>query len=263
MAEDPVEASPAVPRKVGGIFITRGMSFGVRDLEISIGPDGESKVNATFHASLDTCPYWLEIASRHARDAMRAHKEVLSAWESDDGDRKATALEAEFTSGMQSVVASAIAVDAFYALVRPHVPIPEAMTRRWRTGRTARHRQIAEVLRRAFHLKPKGTAFLRQNLEQLFRFRDRAVHPPATLEAPVVYAEIGVATEWRFVAFNHHAARNAFPVALSLVAQLSEHRSRPAAIREQLDATRQRVAPLVDEWEQQFGQLYQRQLAST
>jgi hypothetical protein len=36
---------------------------------------------------------------------------------------------------------------------------------------------VTEVLRRGFHLKPKGTKALRDNLKEIYRFRGMAVHP--------------------------------------------------------------------------------------
>jgi hypothetical protein len=98
---------------------------------------------------------------------------------------------------MQAVMAAAIAIDAFYALIQTHVQLPSSLITQWRTIRTARYTQVTEVLRRAFHLKQKGTAALRQNLKEIYRLRDLAVHPSGKIEAPILHPEIDVSVEWR------------------------------------------------------------------
>jgi hypothetical protein len=78
---------------------------------------------------------------------------------------------------MQAIMAAAVAIDAFYSLIQTHVVLPPSLVEQWRTKRTLRYKQVTEVLRRAFHLKPKGVAILRQNLKEINRMRDLAIHP--------------------------------------------------------------------------------------
>jgi hypothetical protein len=103
-------------------------------------------------------------------------------------------------------MAAAIAIDAFYALIQTHVHLPPSIVNKWRTKRTARYSQITEVLRRGFQLKPKGVAALRQNLKEIYRVRDLAVHPSGKVEAPILHPELGVGVEWRFACFSAHNA---------------------------------------------------------
>jgi hypothetical protein len=103
---------------------------------------------------------------------------------------------------MQAVMAAAIALDAFYAILQPHVALPPTLVERWRTGRTARFSQVTEVIRRAFRLKPKGTAELRENLREIYRVRDLAVHPSGKIQAPIYHPELNVGVEWRFAYFR-------------------------------------------------------------
>jgi hypothetical protein len=109
----------------------------------------------------------------------------MIAWGGTDENAKGTALEREFESSMQAIMAAGIAVDAFYAVIKTHAQVPPTLAQKWREKRTPRYSQIAEVLRIAFHLKPKGTAVLRRNLKEIFRFRDLAVHPSGKIEAPL------------------------------------------------------------------------------
>lgn len=118
---------------------------------------------------------------------------------------------------MQAIMAAAIAWDAVYAVLREYVIIPPAMSEKWRNGRTARYSQVAEVVRRAFSLKPKGGELLRKNLKTLYAFRDMAVHPTGKIAAPLLHPELDVGMEWRFVYFR---ARNAEMAVLGAAAML-------------------------------------------
>jgi len=46
---------------------------------------------------------------------------------------------------MQAIMAAAIAVDAFYAMIWTHVDLPPDIANKWRAGRTARYSQVTEV----------------------------------------------------------------------------------------------------------------------
>jgi len=144
------------------------MSITIPSFSIRIRDDGELAGDPiTLHVRFDVCPTWIEVAKRHLDNALNAKDRRNEVWSGKDEDAKAKALEAEFESSMQAIMAAAIAWDAVYAVLREHVVIPPAMSEKWRNGRTARYTQVAEVIRRAFSLKPKGSSLLRQNLKAL------------------------------------------------------------------------------------------------
>jgi hypothetical protein len=148
MPDEANEQPPQPPNNSGGVFISRGMSLQIPAgaLTISMGEDQEPSIKLTaLHVSLDMYPYWLEIALTHLKRAGAAHEEVLTSWKSQDEQRKGSGLEADFVESMQCIAASAIAVDAFYAVVKRHITLPEETIAAWQKKRTARHRQIAEV----------------------------------------------------------------------------------------------------------------------
>ena len=96
-------------------------------------------------------------------------------------------------------------------------------TERWRHGRTARYTQVAEVVRRAFALKPKGAVLLRNNLKELYRYRDLAVHPSGKIQAPLLHPELNVGMEWRFVYFRATNAEIAVSAAAAMLWDLSNN----------------------------------------
>lgn len=230
-----------------GIFISRGMTVAVPPggLTIGISADGNATGNLTLHVRFDVCPTWTELALRHLNDAKVRMKTREVAWAGTNENEKAATLEREFEASMQAVMAAAIAIDSFYALIQTHVQLPPSLVTQWRTKRTARYTQVTEVLRRAFHLKPKGTAALRQNLKEIYRLRDLAVHPSGKIEAPILHPEINVGVEWRFAFFRAHNAELIVNAATWILWELA-HQGQPKEIKiqEYLATLRPRLAEL-------------------
>jgi len=107
---------------------------------------------------------------------------------------------------MPAVMAASTAIEAFYAQIQAHVSLPRGLVNKWRTKRTARYSQVTQVLQRGFQLKPKDVAALQQNLKEIYRLRDLAVHPSGKIQAPILHPELGVGVEWRFAYFRAHNA---------------------------------------------------------
>jgi hypothetical protein len=190
-----------------GVFFSRGMTVSIPVGGLSFTTDGEIGPNVTIHVHYDVCPTWLYLARRHLADAEERKATRIIAWQSEDQDARASSLEKEFESSMQAIMSAAIAIDSFYATLRDKVAIPQQTILAWRKNGTARFKQAAEVLRQAFSLNPRGSVILRQNLKEIFRFRDMAVHPAGNTAAPVLHPELQVGVEWRFDAFRADNAR--------------------------------------------------------
>ena len=75
----------------------------------------------SLHVGYDVVPAWVGIAAKHLDDALAAEAARNAAWASGDEDLKYASLEKEFTASMQCIMATAIALDAFYAVIRPKV----------------------------------------------------------------------------------------------------------------------------------------------
>ena len=242
-----------------GIHVTRSMRLRLSNLALTVGDDG------TIHASdvevdlsIDMYVYWLEVALEHLAAAEIAHTRLLETWTKDD-EASSAALERDCRESMQCIVAAAIAIDAFYAMVGDHVQVAQRTREAWRRNRTPRPKQIAEILKRSFQIGPKSFTQIRSIIIELFGWRDKAVHPVAGYDHPVPYEELHVSTEWRLVAFRAENAKNAVSIALSLIFQLLQ---RPLAkyvtLAEHCAGSVQFVAPLVEQWEAKYGELYVR-----
>ena len=189
------------------IFIMRGVSIGLGPgPHLAIDESGAIKFSAQWEFWYDVAPTWLKLALEQARVADACRRDRIVAWNETDDQRKASALERECTASMQATMSAAIAVDALYASVHPLVALPESQIDTWRRKKTARPVQISETLRRAFKLSQRNAGEVRNNLNQLFKHRDMAVHPKAHLQPAVLHPELGVGIEWRFDAFRSHNA---------------------------------------------------------
>lgn len=207
---------------MAGIYFTRGTAVSIPQFSIYIGEDGKVEKRSqpvSLHLRFDVCPTWIQIATRHLETALAARERRRAAWQNTDEIAKAQTLEDEFEASMQAMMAAAIAWDAVYAVLREYVVVPSELLDTWRKGRTARYSQVAEIVRRAFSLKPKGAALLRANLREVYRCRDMAVHPSGKIEAAVLHPELNLGTEWRFVLFR---AENAETLVLGAAAMLWE-----------------------------------------
>jgi len=137
-----------------GIFLSRGVSLRIANIQMIFGPDGAITMpDPLVQVSLSMTPFWLEIALSHLAAARRSHEAMLGAAARWDEPEIGQALEAEFVAGMQAIVAACTALDALYASVKLHVDLPAETIQAWRGKRTPRYAQVAEVLRRAFKMK--------------------------------------------------------------------------------------------------------------
>ena len=209
---------------MAGNYITRGMTVSIPHFALRISENGELEGDPiTLHVRFDVCPTWIQIAKRHLDAALIAKANRDAVWQGTDEVAKAQALEIEFEASMQAIMAAAIAWDAVYAVLREHVTIPPSTLEKWRNGRTARYTQVAEVTRRAFGLTQKGASMLRDNLKQIYRYRDLAVHPSGKIEAPLLHPELNLGMEWRFVYFRAQNAELAVIAAAAMLWDLAHN----------------------------------------
>lgn len=226
--------------ELSGVFISRGMTIAGG---LSMGPDGQ--LTLVLHARFDVCPTWCELAVRHLAEATARRTELMAVWTGTDEAQKAAAFEREFEASMQAIVSAAIAWDAFYAVVQTYVKLPPSLIQEWRDKRTARYKQVTEVVRRAFKLKPKGTAILRRNLKEIFRLRDLAVHPSGKIQVALPHPELKVGVEWRFAYFRIQNAEMVVNAATGMLWDLA-HTGKPASadLTTYMSALRERLIPI-------------------
>ena len=225
-------------------FVSRAMPIAnpPDGLVIPLGENPKSSGNRPQHSSFDVCPTWLELAIRHLSDAQVARGARVAAWQAADENSKAGALEWEFETAMQSIMASAIAVDAFCAAVQSKLQLPQSLVEQWREKDVPRPAQISEVLRIAFSLTAKEEGNLRRNLGEIFRFRDLAIDPSAKSDALILHPELRVGVEWRFAYFQCENALLIVRATVRLVSELvASGKPKIADVQMYIDALRPRL----------------------
>lgn len=238
------------------VFITEGMSLRIPAGGLVIPVDGSAVPPVKFEVALDTWRYWLKIATGHVDNAVTAHEELLAAHAESDDSAKGSALESEFIYSMQGLSASAFSLEAFYASVDERILPDEELSKRWAKNRTARVVRISETLIRAFKITHAGRMVLLKNLEEVFKFRDYAVHPPARFREPIMHPDLSVGVEWRFIAFTASGSMTATRVALSIIQQcMHAPQSKHEELVKWSQASVARVDAMVSEWERRHGSL--------
>lgn len=216
-----------------------------RRTAMSLGEAAKSATDLIAYVHFDACPSWLELAIRHLSDAQVAQVARAQAWNGEDEDAKAGALQWEFEASVQAIVAAANAIDALCAAVRPKVKLPQLLVEKWREKRTPRHIQAAEVLRRALSLTPRAASALRQNLCEISRFRNLAIDPSGATDAPVLHPELRVGVEWHFAYFRCANALLIVKVALRLILELlASGKPENAEVQAYANALWSRLEPL-------------------
>ena len=224
---------------------TQTVANSADDLVVAIGQDAEPANRPTCHVPFDVCSTWLELAMHHLSDAQVAQGARIETWKDADEPKKTGALEWEFGASIQAIMASGIAVDAFYAAVQSRVHLPQSLIDEWRDKDTPRYIQVSEVMRRAFSLEPKHVSSLRQNLAEIFRFRDLAIDPSGKMDAQILHPELGVGVEWRFAYFRCENALLIVKATLRLIVELAgAGKPKDANLQKYIDALRSSVEPL-------------------
>ncbi len=242
-------------------FLVKGDSLNTSNLTISVRDDGELELEPiTFYTGLDMCLPWLGIAYDHLLMTEKASNALTDAIQRGNDEEVGNTLKLELSSGVQAVIASAIAIDAFYASVKEHVTMPLETAQAWQSSKTARYKQTLEVFRLAFRLDNIEAQQLRKALKRIYYFRDRALHPSSKASALARHSQLGKATNWWYAAFCFRNARMVACFALQIVIRSAGSPRREDYVN--LDLAKYCRAlvistkPLRDAWESQYGVLF-------
>jgi hypothetical protein len=242
-----------------GLFIIKGMQLTVSGFSFRINAEGGIEADPiSVSTDIDLCPYWLNIALGHLLHAEQANNVLIGEREkeTEDPEKIANALETEFTSGMQTIMASAIAIDAYYARIKERIEIIKELSRIWRENKISRDKQIAEVIRIAFPMKNESVKKLRNALKEIFRFRGMAVHPPSGNTQPQLHPEFNKITDWRYVAFRYFNAKAAAGLSLSIISQSAIRPSiKHKDLKPYCDTLLPKLEPILNQWNISFGKL--------
>jgi hypothetical protein len=116
--------------------------------------------------------------------------------------------------------------------------------------------RICETLIRAFKITHSGRTILRENLAEVFKFRDYAVHPPARFREPIMHPDLGVGVEWRFISFSASGAITSSRVALGIIKQcLHAPRTEHEELVKWSQGSLAKIDEMAAKWERVHGSL--------
>lgn len=185
-------------------------------LTVSIGANGipEAAISRV-EVSLDFWDHWLEIARSHSIEAVILHRQLLSAHTEGHEDTVGDLLGKSMRTSMTCIGALGFSLDSLYASVKER--FPKTVHDTIGSEKTLRHQYVHETLRRASRLSNNEAKFARSVINQIFRFRGRAVHPPGGWAEPVIYPELGKAVAAGYVAFSAMNAASGYVATRKLV----------------------------------------------
>ncbi|WP_406831675.1 hypothetical protein ABEG17_02405 [Pedococcus sp. KACC 23699] len=187
MTEEPYDGSWE------GVWFPSQGQLQVRNLSIRVTEEGEVASDVQVAVRSDVWPDWLSIAAAQRDAALEARASSPDREEQPQAFH--AALTREFRGSVTSLCSSAFAMEAFANTVHHYVPSSKA------SGKSADAR-IHQTLQRAFILPNDFSKESRRILQEIFRFRDGAVHPAAAFTDPVGHPTWRVGMERRYVIFR-------------------------------------------------------------
>ncbi|MEN4446420.1 hypothetical protein [Mycobacterium sp. SM3041] len=185
----------------------------------SITPEGPQ---ITLALRTDMWRFWLADAIDAAATALAASGEIPELYKQfEAGDLAEDALDEvvvrELIASLRAISAAAFAIDAFYASIKSRSPEhPDQAA--WSKKRTARYIQVSETITR--HLKINDSTIktrIRTNIQAVFEYRDKAVHPPSEFYEAVYRSDLNVGLDRAFVMFRAENAVSAMGTAVDLL----------------------------------------------
>lgn len=204
------------------------------DLTLSVSESGETNANAILSTAYNVLPLWLRIARDALLQAKTASDAISTNWGVSDGQNHKL-LAAELTPSLQVFVASGIALDALYDQFRPYAKLEPTLVQKWRSNKTSRATQIAEVLRRVFKYKKDLHAQIKKNIAAIIQARDQAVHPSLELKNTCNRPDIPVGVDWKFAMYRYPNSEKCFKSMIELLSFLHGKGSANPEVKIQLD----------------------------
>lgn len=241
-----------------GVFLVKGDRVSISNFSISIDEQGNlGGTPVELHTGIDMSPYWLNIAYQHVKAAEKAHNGLMLAKSEKNDNLIGEYLKKESSEGMQAIVASGIAIDAYYASIKEYVEIPNSTLDAWRVNGTARYKQIAEVFRVGFHLSDKSSRNVRDILKQNLDLRDKAVHPCTGTTYPLHHVELNKVTDWRYATFRFYNTKIIYMLTLSIIFKTASQLSSKTS-KELIDHCNSlviKLKPILRKCERKYGKL--------
>jgi len=238
-----------------GVHFIEGMNIHPGGLESRIDELGNEKLVLIPQISYEVCHTWLYISVEHLIEADKHRSKRVVAWEGGDEHAKKSTLLREFNSSMQAIVAMAITFESLYSSLLIRNPLDSELLDKWKNGKTgiSRYAKVAEVIKRSFPVKNEEMKKLRTNLEELFRFRNMAVHPSSELQDPIIHAELNVGVEPKFARYTAQNAHVLIGIGINTICELGNRKIKNPRIKEYSEKLMEQFQPSIELWKSHYG----------
>ena len=199
-----------------GIFITKGMQVGLSNIKISLTEDAKILPSPIITLNYDVVPTWINISFNNLVQCMSSFEKRNSIWDNATNLIKAEYLEKTFEYSMQSIMATAIALDALYSKLKEIYPVKSDGGK----NKGSRSSNICNIIQHSFKLKNHTVKGLKEQLGVIFALRDIAVHPSAKLKTVYEHPILKTGVEERFIQFDYESAKGILFYCLDLVFKL-------------------------------------------
>ncbi len=207
--------------------------------------------NVTLHTKADMSIFWLPIAIEHFKATEIAHLRLIEVIEARIDDQIGNQLLAEFTSALQVFTSVAFAFDAFQAMIRTQIELPEEKVKGWIKNGTSWAKQTNEVLNIAFTISKVNKPLIEKIITNIADFRNDAVHTKALAQPPVYHEDLGSHTEWRLVKYSYRNAKECMIAAMSIFAYLpTKPKSKYKVLVEYCEDFIKVMQPTINEWKE-------------
>jgi hypothetical protein len=206
-----------------GILVFEGMRIGVLpgDFTVEVDEHGSLDARLVLSTAYNVLPLWVRVANDELLSARSASEAIRVGWGHDD-QKNRELLIAELEPSLQLFVACGIALDALYDQLRPFAKLTASDIQTWKDKKTARDAQIAEVARRVYRLDATVTSKFKQNIAEILKYRDLAVHPSLELKQTCTRPDIPVGVDWKFAAYRYSNAERCFRATMEVLIHLYE-----------------------------------------
>ncbi|WP_334187079.1 hypothetical protein [Noviherbaspirillum sp.] len=203
------------------------------DLAIAMDEQGKNTGSLTLSTAYNVVPIWLKIAHDSLKQSKLASTAISERWSEDPSNQKQL-LMGELAPSIQVYVACGIALDGLYETLRPYAKISLQEIEAWKRNKTSRAKQIAEFFRRTHKIKNDIFDNFCACIDQIIKYRDKAVHPSLKLENSCSRPDVDVAVDWKFSAYRFSNAERCFTNTVNIVAYLYENKSVSAEVNTSL-----------------------------
>jgi len=219
-----------------GVLIFQGMKVGVLpdDFTVSIDESGGINSKLVLSTAYNVLPIWIRIARDNLVEAKKASEDVAKRWGEDEEEQKEL-LISELEPALQVFVSCGIALDALYDQFRPYAKLTESEIEKWHANKTGRAKQIAEVIRRVYKLDGAVFSQFKQNIAEIIKYRDLAVHPSQELRNICTRPDIPVGIDWKFAAYRFSNSERCFNSTIQMLTYLYENKCKEEKVVSQME----------------------------